>query len=154
MQKYERWRNGRCKGDQQKAHRLRRAAFSAYLFQIIGNKHVLLSCIQHPICSAAQPADATRRFIDAWEQEKSSPDHQKRMQISERLTEERRSLKRKATKDEEKGDNEDEGPPPPGSQLAGRRWRKKHKPTPCVERARALQFFKQSSLIPYHPLHP
>ena len=69
VQKYERLRNGRCKGDPQKAHRLQRNAFSAYLFQLIGNKHVLLSSIQHPICSPAQPADAVRRFmdtLDAW----------------------------------------------------------------------------------------
>ena len=72
VKEYEWWRNGRCKGYQQKAHRLRRSVFSAYLFQIIGNKHVLLSCIQHPICSAAQPADAIRRLIDACEQEKDA----------------------------------------------------------------------------------
>ena len=47
---------------------LRRRSFSAYLFQIIGNKHVLLSCIQHPWRSP----DAIRRFLDAWEQEKST----------------------------------------------------------------------------------
>ena len=67
VQEYDRLRIGRCKGDAQKAHRLRRSAFSAYLFQIIGNKNVLLSAIQHPICSAAQPADAIRRFMDTWE---------------------------------------------------------------------------------------
>ena len=102
LQEYERWTNGKCIGDQQKAHKLRRSAFSAYLFQIIGNKHVVLSCIQHPICSAAQPADAIRRFMNAWEQEKSSPDHK------------RGSLKRIAT-EEEKDDDEKEGPPPPRS---------------------------------------
>ena len=96
VEEYERYRNGSGKGDQQKAHQLRRSAFSAYLFQIIGNKHVLLSCIQHPICSAAQPADAIRRFMDAWEREKSSPEHKKRMQVSLHRTEERRSLKRAA----------------------------------------------------------
>ena len=67
VQEYERWRNGTDKGDQQKARQFRRTAFSAYLFQIIGNKHVLLSAIQHPICSAAQPADAIRRFMNTWE---------------------------------------------------------------------------------------
>ena len=34
--------------------------------------------------------------MDAWEQGKSSPDHKKRVQSSERLTEERRTLKRAA----------------------------------------------------------
>ena len=65
VQEYERFRNGRCKGDAHKAHRLRRSAFSTYLFQIIGNKHVVLASIRHPICSAAQPADAMQRFMDA-----------------------------------------------------------------------------------------
>ena len=74
VQEYERLRNGRCKGDTQKAHQLRRSAFSAYLFQIIGNKHVLLSGIQRPICSAAQPADAIRRFMDACEQRRDDED--------------------------------------------------------------------------------
>ena len=61
VQEYERSLGGR-------AHQLRRRSFSAYLFQIIGNKHVLLSCIQHPWRSP----DAIRRFMDAWEQEKST----------------------------------------------------------------------------------
>ena len=74
---YEKWRSGRCRGDQQKAHQIRRGALSAYLFQVIGNKHLLLVCIQHPICSAAQPAASIgsaaqpaaiiRRFMTAWE---------------------------------------------------------------------------------------
>ena len=96
LQNYEWWHNGCGKGDQQKAHTLRRSAFSAYLFQIIGNKHVLLWCIQHPICSGTQPAEEIRRFMTAWEREKAPPDHEKTMQIPER-----RSLKRKATVEEE-----------------------------------------------------
>ena len=67
LEEYEKCRNGRSKGDQQKAHQLRRRAFSAYLFQIIGNKKVALDCIQHPIRSAAQPADEIRRIFDAWQ---------------------------------------------------------------------------------------
>ena len=67
VQEYERLRNGRCQGDTKKAHHLRRSAFSAYLFQIIGNKHAMLASIQHPICNAAQPADAIRRCLDNWE---------------------------------------------------------------------------------------
>ena len=70
--------------------------FSAFLFQIIGNKHAVPASIQHPICSAAQPADAIQRFMRAWEEEKSSDDYKKRMQISERLTKERRALKNAA----------------------------------------------------------
>jgi len=53
---YEWWLHDKSRGSQQKAHQHRRSAFSAYLFQVIGNKHVLLACIQHPICSAAQAA--------------------------------------------------------------------------------------------------
>ena len=90
VEDYEWWLNGWKKDDQQYAHQIRRRSFSAYLFHIIGNKHVLLSCIQHPICSAAQPAHAIRRLIDAWEKEKD------------------------AKKKEEKGDDEDKGPPPHG----------------------------------------
>ena len=96
LQEYERLRNGMCKGDGQKAHHLRRSAFSAYLFQIIGNKHVLLWSIQHPICSGAQPAEEIRRSMTAWEREKAPPDHEKAIQIPERT-----SLKRKATVEEE-----------------------------------------------------
>ena len=70
--------------------------FSAFVFQIIGNKHMVLASIQHPICSAAQPAVAIQRFMRAWEEEKSSDDYKKRMQISERLTKERRALKNAA----------------------------------------------------------
>ena len=39
-----------------RAEDLLRQNFLRYLFRIIGNKHLLLACIQHPIRSAAQPA--------------------------------------------------------------------------------------------------
>ena len=93
---YNSWLQGTGKGDHQKAHQVRRSAFSAFLFQIIGNKHMVLASIQHPICSAAQPADAMQRFVRAWEEEKASDEYKKRMQISERLTKERRALKNAA----------------------------------------------------------
>ena len=105
MEDHESWMNaetignynwylqGRSKGDRQTAHKIRRSAFSAFLFQIIGNKHVLLASIQHPICSAAEPANVIQRFMRAWDEEKASEDYKKRRQISERLTTERKALK-------------------------------------------------------------
>ena len=86
---------------------MRRSAFSAFLFQVFGNRHILLACIQHPICSAVQPATPTHRaaqpvssciasFMQAWEREKRSPDYQRRREISERLTDKRRGLKKAA----------------------------------------------------------
>jgi hypothetical protein len=95
---YEQLLNGTRKGDHQKGHQQLRRSFSAFLFQIIGNKHVLLASIQHPICSAAQPEVAIQQFMTACEQEKSSHEYQQRKQISERLTEERRALKKAAHK--------------------------------------------------------
>ena len=59
-------RNGRQVTPQQQAHQVRRAAFNAYLFQIIGNKHLLLAAIQHPVFSAEQPGAMLKRFTDAW----------------------------------------------------------------------------------------
>ena len=53
---------------------MRKRAFSAFLFQVIGNKHVLLAAIEHPIFSAAQPdaISAARpdadRFVGSAEQ--------------------------------------------------------------------------------------
>ena len=61
FQKYERFRKG-TKG----AHKLRQKAFNAYRFQVIGDKNILMDCIKHPICSAAQPAEELRRMFDAW----------------------------------------------------------------------------------------
>ena len=84
------------RGNNQKAHQLRRSAFSAFVFQIIGNKHVVLAAIQYPISSAAQPEYAVKRFMSAWQQEKLSEDYKKRKQISEELTNERRALKNAA----------------------------------------------------------
>ena len=75
---------------------LQRSAFSAFVFQIIGNKHVVLAAIQYPISSAAQPAYAIQRFMSAWEKEKLSEEYKKRKQISEQLTKERRALKNAA----------------------------------------------------------
>ena len=66
VQEYKRLQASKHTRDHQEAHQIRRSAFSAYVFQLIGNKDVLLKCIQHPICSAAQPAEAIRQFIDAW----------------------------------------------------------------------------------------
>ena len=74
---------------------------------MLGNKHMLLACIAHPICSAAQPVSPTHRaaqpvsssiagFMKAWEKEKTSRDYQKRREISEKLTAERRGLKKAA----------------------------------------------------------
>ena len=83
IRNYNWWLEGTGKGDHQRAHQLRRSAFSAFVFQIIGNKHMVLASIQHPICSAAQPADAMQRFMRAWEEEKSSKAYKKRMQISD-----------------------------------------------------------------------
>jgi hypothetical protein len=71
-QKYNDLRKGLRKGDHQRARNLQRQAFSAYLFQVMGSKHVLLDCIQRAICSVAQPAEAMRQFIDRWTQEKPS----------------------------------------------------------------------------------
>ena len=96
IKEYERLRRGANKGDRNKAHHCQRSAFSAHLFHIIGNKHVLLACIQHPICSAAQPANVIQMFMDAWEQEKSSEEYKKRRQISERRTEEQTQRKKAA----------------------------------------------------------
>ena len=98
IEPYEQLLNGTRKGDHQKAHQQLRGSFSAFLFQIIGNKHVLLAAIQHPIFSAAQPEIASEQFMTACDEEKSSEEYQQRKQVSERLTEERRALKDAAHK--------------------------------------------------------
>ena len=95
-------------GHGQKAHQIRRQAFSAFLFQVIGNKHVLLAAIKYPIFSAAQP-DADRSvssaeqaaamlqgFMKAWEREKTTEEYRMRVEISQRRTEERTRLKNAA----------------------------------------------------------
>ena len=96
IDKYNWWRSGKRKGDQQKAHQMRKSAFSAYLFQFIGNKHLLLAFIQHGVCSAAQPAKVIERLMDAWEKEKATDEHKMRVETSQRLTEKHKELKRKA----------------------------------------------------------
>ena len=119
MKDYESWMNAaklrayeeqlasQKRGAQQRAHQMRRSAFSAYLFQVLGNRHILLACIQHPICSAVQPVSPTHRaaqtvpssiagFMKAWEKEKGSAEYQKRREISEKKTAERLKLKKAA----------------------------------------------------------
>ena len=100
---YRRLSGSGQRGDRQKAHQIRRQAFSAFLFQVIGNKHVLLAAIQHPVFSAAQPEAVfssaeqpvamLQRFMNAWEHEKTTEEYKKRVAISERRTEERTRLK-------------------------------------------------------------
>ena len=63
-------RNRGRKGDAQQAHNKRRSAFSAYLFQIIGDKDLLYNFIKYPISSAAQPADDIRKFMNWWHEHK------------------------------------------------------------------------------------
>jgi hypothetical protein len=98
IEAYEQLLIGTHTGDHQNAHQRLRSSFSTFLFQIIGNKHVLLASIQHPIFSAAQPEVAIEQFMTACEQEKSSHEYQRRKQVSERHTEERRALKNAAHK--------------------------------------------------------
>ena len=95
------------KGARQRAHQLRRGAFNTFLFQVFGNKHIVLACIQYPICSAVQPATSGHRVaqhvssyiadvMQAWECEKNSSDYQKRRDISIKLTNQRSVLKKAA----------------------------------------------------------
>ena len=98
IESYEQLLKGTGKGNHQKAHQQLRGSFSAFLFQIIGNKHVLLAAIQHPIFSAAQPEIAIEQFMTACDEEKSSKEYQQRKEVSERLTEEGRALKDAAHK--------------------------------------------------------
>jgi hypothetical protein len=95
---YKRLLKGTGKGKHQEGHQLLRRSFSAFLFQIIGNKYVLLAAIQHPLFSAAQPEVTISQFITACEQEKASEEYQRRKLISERLTNDRRALKDAAHK--------------------------------------------------------
>ena len=90
-------------GHGQKAHQIRRQAFSAFLFQVIGNKHVLLAAIQYPVfciaepeavlSSAEQPATMLQSFMDAWEHEKTTDEYKKRVEISKQRTEEQTRAK-------------------------------------------------------------
>ena len=76
----------------QEAHQLRNRAFSAYLFRVIGNKHVLLAAIKHPVFSAAEldsvpyPAAELQSFMDAWEKEKTTDEYKLRKGISQPRT--------------------------------------------------------------------
>ena len=74
---------------------------------MFGNKHIVLACIQYPICSAVQPATSGHRVaqhvssyiadvMQAWEWEKNSSDYQKRRDISIKLTNQRSVLKKAA----------------------------------------------------------
>ena len=87
---------GKGKGEAQQAHQMRRKFFAAYLFQILGNKHVLLASIQYPLCSAAQPAKIIEDFMTAWEEEKATDAYKERVRISEKATEDRKQLKKNA----------------------------------------------------------
>jgi len=90
---YHRLCRSRQRGDGQKAHQMRRQAFGAFLFQVIGNEHVLLAAIKYPVFSAAQPdadrsfssaeqrAAVLQAFMDAWEEEETT---ESRYEVSRR----------------------------------------------------------------------
>ena len=107
IQEYQQRLNSEDKGARQRAHQMRHSAFSTYQFQVLGNKHILLACIQHPMCSAVQPVSPTHSaaqpvsssiagFMEAWEKEKRSEEYQKRKKISEKRTAEQTRLKKAA----------------------------------------------------------
>jgi len=89
----------------QKAHQMRRRAFSAFLFQVIGHKLVLVAAIKQPVFSAAQPdADGSfssaeqlaailRTLMDVWEEENKTDEYRKRMPISQPCSEKRKGFK-------------------------------------------------------------
>ena len=86
VQEYKRLQASKYTRHHQEAHQIRRSAFSAYVFQLIGNKALLHKCIKHPICSARQPAETIRQFIDALPHTKK----RERESISEKRSKRRR----------------------------------------------------------------
>ncbi len=84
---------------------MRRQAFSAFLFQIIGKEHVVLAAIKHPVfsatqpdedrpfSSAAQPAAMLQSFMDAWKQDKPAHAYKKKVLTSRPRTKQQQHLK-------------------------------------------------------------
>ena len=68
----------------QEQHQLGKRAFSAYLFQTFGSKLLIHQFIQFPLTSAAQPVKQFEDLLEAWEEYKDSPEHQKAVQRSEK----------------------------------------------------------------------
>ena len=79
-------------GKGQGAHQSRRSAFSAYLFQILGNKHIVLAMIRSPCTCAAQ----LRHFITEWRQYKETDEYNKTVADSCRKTAEQTARKERA----------------------------------------------------------
>ena len=96
IKEYESWADSTGKGHHQKGHLKRKSAFAAYLFQILGNRHIVLASIRYPICSVAQPAAIVDEFMKAWEKQKTSEDYKKTVEISRPKTPERQVLKSRA----------------------------------------------------------
>ena len=81
-------------GQGQRAHQDRRSAFSAYLFQIFGNKHMVLAMIRCPCTCAAQ----LRHFIADWRKYQDTDEYRKTVRDSCPKTEERAARKEDAHK--------------------------------------------------------
>jgi hypothetical protein len=86
-------KKGKGSGPGQKAHQLRRSAFSAYQFQIIGNKHMVHAMIRTGLGSADQPATQLPQFITSWNAYKESDEYRKALQDSVKKTDEQCQLK-------------------------------------------------------------
>ena len=108
LHKHEQLRDSTDKIAPQRAHQLRRSALSAFLFQVIGNRHVLLAAIKHPIFSAAppdadrssssaeQPDAVLQAFMKALEKEKQTDAYKERVQVSQKRTEGQGDMKNAA----------------------------------------------------------
>jgi hypothetical protein len=91
-------KKGKGSGPGQKTHQLRRSAFSAYQFQIIGNKHMLHAMIRTPLSSVAQSTVQLQDFINNWQEYKQKREHQKTVQDNDKKPEKWIQLKATADK--------------------------------------------------------
>ena len=86
----------RACGENQAAHQLRRKAFGTFLWSVIGNKHMLVAAIAHPLVSDAQLASCLNKLLNAWDYEKGTSTHQSRVMVSKSKTARQRRLRAKA----------------------------------------------------------
>ena len=85
-------------GARQRAHQMRRIPCYCFLSHVSGNKHMLLACITHPICRAAQPVASAHiaSILQAWEEERRSYEYPQRRRLSEQREQQRNAYKKAA----------------------------------------------------------
>ena len=99
LEEYEKLLDSTHPGAKQGCYQTRESAFNACLFQVLGNKHIPMACIQYPVYESHELVPSwVPRFMQGWATERMPPDYQRRREVSLEFTWERSEQTQRRTR--------------------------------------------------------